>query len=72
MRRRDFISLLGGAASWPIAARAQSSGMPVIGYVGTGSANGARELVAAFHSGLKEMGYTEGQDFRIDYRWFCD
>ena len=69
MRRREFITLVGSAAALvPTTARAQS-GISLIGYIGTGSANGSRELVAAFHRGLKEMGYTEGQNVKIEYKW---
>jgi ABC transporter substrate binding protein len=69
MRRRDFITLIGGAVGvWPSAAHAQT-GFSIIGYIGTGSANGSRELLAAFHRGLHEMGYVQDQNIRIEYRW---
>jgi putative ABC transport system substrate-binding protein len=67
MRRRELIVLLGAAATWPLAARAQQSGMPVIGFMITGT--GARsQQIAAFHAGLKEAGYIEGQNVALDFR----
>src|SRR3954452_17363383 len=66
--RRDFITLVSGAAAWSVAARAQP-GTPVVGFLDSGSAAGMTETLAAFHRGLAEAGYTEGQNVTIEYRW---
>jgi putative ABC transport system substrate-binding protein len=69
MRRREFITLLGGVATWPLTVRAQQPAMPVVGFMMAGSRAALRDEIAAFEAGLKEMGFVEGQNLALEYRF---
>jgi putative ABC transport system substrate-binding protein len=71
MKRREFIAGLGSAAAWPVVARAQQPVLPVIGWLDFFSPETGRESIPAFQQGLAEIGYIEGRNVVVDYRWNC-
>ncbi len=70
MRRREFIALLGGVvATWPLGARGQQAGLPVVGFVNGGAADAAARYLAAFRKGLSETGFVESRNVTVEYHW---
>src|SRR5262245_32983245 len=69
MRRREFITLLGGTAAWPLAARAQQPRLPTVGFVGAGTPSTYSQWVAAFVQRLRELAWIDGRNLAIEYRW---
>ena len=69
VKRREFITLLGAAAAWPFAARAQQPTLPVVGFLSSASAQAYKPFVSAYRSGLNEAGFVEGRNIAIEFRW---
>ena len=69
MRRREFVALIGGAAAWPLAARAKQPAVPVIGFLGGADPIGYKDEIEALRLGLRDHGYVEGRTIAIEYRW---
>jgi putative ABC transport system substrate-binding protein len=69
IKRREFITLLGGAVAWPLAARAQQPALPLVGFISPRSAEGSAHFGAGFRKGLEEIGYVEGQNVTVEYHW---
>src|ERR1700709_2220257 len=69
MRRREFITLVGAGAAWPVVAQAQKSTIPVIGLLNSGTPAANADSMVGLHQGLKEVGYVEGENLKIEYRW---
>jgi ABC-type uncharacterized transport system substrate-binding protein len=72
MRRREFIGVIGGAAAWPLAARTQQNAIPIVGYLSSLGRDVSVQFDAAFRRGLSQMGYVEGRNVSIEYRWITD
>src|SRR5262244_397960 len=69
LKRREFVTFLGGLAVWPLAARAQRTTTPIVGFLNSASADKYAYLAAAFQQGLSDLGFVDGQNITIEYRW---